>query len=269
MLQWPSFCISISFSFPYNWVGNNKTLDTQGLLLNSHTAHTASRSFTVDRPDFRQQITPFWLSDVPATVWKGQVSAKSCRAVPFHSLFQVWPCLHRACTAAHQGGRAAGLHPVAPKPASAWTAQAPQELWALMCDREEWVSHPWSSWWKVISKCTGLFAPVWNKQSSIGLSFYFSIIPLSRDFSRLLCSCCPLLAIALQICLSFAVVSLHSPSKGEQTFCTGFFFHHEATLATSEQVWQTNPPPLQLPSQEQGDNMKVIMYAHTFLFPNA
>lgn len=242
-------------------MGNNKTLDTQGLLLNSQ-AHTASRSFTVDRPDFRQQITPFRLSDVPAAVWKGQVPAKSCRNVPFHFLFQVWPrvpqCLHSSPSRRESGWLAS----------SAWTAQAPQELWALMCDWEERVSHPWSSWWKAISKCMGLFAPVLHKQSSIGLSYYFSIIPHSRDFSSLLCSCSLILAISLQICLSSAVVSSHSPLKGEETFPTGLFFHCEATLASSEKVWQINPSPLQLPSQDVGDNMKVITHENTFLFPN-
>lgn len=112
----------------------------------------------------------------------------------------------------------------------------------------------------------GLFAPVLHKQSSIGLSYYFSIIPRSRDFSSLLCSCFLIFAISLQICLSSAVVSSHSPLKGEETFPTGLFFHHEATLATSEQVWQINPSPLQLPSQYVGDNVKVSCMKTPFYF---
>lgn len=198
---------------------------------------------------------------------KRSSAAKSCRIVPFHFLFQVQPCVTQ-CLHSSPSRRESGWLASSGSQISQWTAQAPQELWALMCDWEERVSHPWSSWWKVISKCTGLFAAVLNKQSSIGLSYYFSLIPLSRDFSRLLCSPSPTLAISLQIFLSSAVVSSHSPFRGEETFPTGFFFHHETTLATSEQVWQANPSPLQLPRQDQDENMKVVMHAYTFLFPN-
>lgn len=72
-------------------MGNNKSLGTQGLLLNSQ-AHTASRRFTIEQLDVRQQITHFWVSSTPATVQKGQVPAKTCRNVPFH-FFLVQSCV--------------------------------------------------------------------------------------------------------------------------------------------------------------------------------
>lgn len=134
ILQWPLFGISISFSFPYNWVGNNKSLDTQGLLLNSQ-AHTASRSFTVEqeRPDFRQQITPFWVSNTAATVQKGQVLAKTCRNVPFHFFFPVRPCVTQCLHSSLSKRRGSGWF-ASGGSRIAWCPGQPrllQEVWAL------------------------------------------------------------------------------------------------------------------------------------------
>lgn len=98
---------------------------------------------------------------------------------PFTFFCPVQPVLHSACTAACWGGGGpGGLHPMAPESPGAQDSPGSVrscELW--LCGWEGRVSHPWPSWWRVVSKHTGLFALVLNKHPSIAHSL--SIIPLS------------------------------------------------------------------------------------------